>query len=147
MSPSIVDYLKMLVTLGALRHQLAIDYDLADNVRRFVRRLARQQGLSWLDPRLASTGCTRGGRCSGRSTSSSSWRARSRPSSRPRTLCSGSAGGCSNAKRTLIRLGVAILAVGAVLYLVLAFPDDARRVCRARCPNVGPLGLFVLLIR
>ena len=41
----IVGYLKMLVTLGALRHQLAVDYDLPDNVRRFVRRLARQQGL------------------------------------------------------------------------------------------------------
>ncbi len=52
MSPAIVGYLKMLVTLGALRHQLAVDYDLPDNVRRFVRRLARQQGLSWLDPRL-----------------------------------------------------------------------------------------------
>ena len=53
MAPSIVGYLKMLVTLGALRHRLAIDYDLPDNVRRFVRRLARQQGVSWLDPRLA----------------------------------------------------------------------------------------------
>ena len=39
MSPNIVGYLKMLVTLGALRHQLAIDYDLPDTVRRFVRRL------------------------------------------------------------------------------------------------------------
>ena len=42
----------MLVTLGAIRHQLAIDYDLPDTVRRFVRRLARQQGLALLDPRL-----------------------------------------------------------------------------------------------
>ena len=53
MSASIVGYLKMLVTLGAIRHQLAIDYDLPDTVRRFVRRLARQQGLALLDPRLA----------------------------------------------------------------------------------------------
>ena len=53
MSPNIVGYLKMLVTLGALRHQLAVDYDLPDTVRRFVRRLARQQSLSLLDPRLA----------------------------------------------------------------------------------------------
>ena len=41
----------MLVTLGTLRHQLSIEYDLQDNVRQFVRRLARQQGLAWLDPR------------------------------------------------------------------------------------------------
>ena len=37
-----------------------------------------------------------------------------------------------NAKRTLIRLGVAILGIGAVLYIVLADPDDARRVRASR---------------
>ena len=31
--------------------QLAVEYDLQENVRRFVRRLARQQGLALLDPR------------------------------------------------------------------------------------------------
>ena len=41
----------MLVTLGTLRHSLAVDYDLQENVRRFVRRLARQQGMALLDPR------------------------------------------------------------------------------------------------
>src|SRR4029077_15471454 len=51
MSSSIVASLKMLVTLGTLRHELAVDYDLPENVRRFVRRLARQQGIAWLDPR------------------------------------------------------------------------------------------------
>ena len=51
LSASIVGYLKMLVTLGTLRHQLAVDYDLPANVRHFVRRLARQQGVAWLDPR------------------------------------------------------------------------------------------------
>src|SRR4249920_2950659 len=40
MSSSIVGYLKMLVTLGTLRHSLAVEYDLQDNVRRFVKRLA-----------------------------------------------------------------------------------------------------------
>ena len=51
MSASIVGYLKMLVTLGTLRHSLAVDYDLQENVQRFVKRLARQQGLALLDPR------------------------------------------------------------------------------------------------
>ena len=60
MSSSIVAYLKMLVTLGTLRHQLAVEYDLPDNVRQFVRRLARQQGLALLDPRRSSTGSTPG---------------------------------------------------------------------------------------
>jgi hypothetical protein len=34
LSPSIVAYLKMLFTLGTLRHQLAPDYDLPQTVRR-----------------------------------------------------------------------------------------------------------------
>ena len=51
LSPSIVAYLKMLVTLGTLRHQLAVEYDLPVNVRNFIRRLARQQSLALLDPR------------------------------------------------------------------------------------------------
>jgi ubiquinone biosynthesis protein len=51
LSSSIVGYLKMLVTLGTLRHQLSVEYDLPANVRQFVRRLARQQGLAFLDPR------------------------------------------------------------------------------------------------
>ena len=43
MSSSIVGYFKMLVTLGTLRHELAVAYDLPSMVRRFVRGLARQQ--------------------------------------------------------------------------------------------------------
>ena len=43
MSSSIVGYLKMLVTLGTLRFQLSDDYDLAETVRSFVRKLARQR--------------------------------------------------------------------------------------------------------
>jgi predicted unusual protein kinase regulating ubiquinone biosynthesis (AarF/ABC1/UbiB family) len=39
LSQSLLAYLKMLVTLGTLRHQLATDYDLAATVQRFFRRL------------------------------------------------------------------------------------------------------------
>ena len=56
LSSSIVAYLKMLVTLGALRHQLAVHYDLAATVRRFVRKLARSRGRP---------GSTRGGPSTG----------------------------------------------------------------------------------
>ena len=51
LAPGVVAYLKMLVTLGALRHQLAPDYDLPSLARRFFVRLLQQQGASWLDPR------------------------------------------------------------------------------------------------
>ena len=53
LSPSILPYLKMLVTLGTLRHELAMSYDLAGQVRQFFSRQMRQQALSWFDPRLA----------------------------------------------------------------------------------------------
>ena len=33
----------------------------------------------------------------------------------------------SSARRALVRIGTAVLAVGAVLYLVMAYPDDTRR--------------------
>ena len=49
-----------------------------------------------------------------------------------------------NAKRTIVRLGVAVLLVGAALYLVLAFPDDARRVVPREMPLRGcNLGLLI----
>jgi ubiquinone biosynthesis protein len=51
MSQSIVAYLKMLVTLGTLRHQLAIDYDLSAVVRRFFERMMRRQLVEAVDPR------------------------------------------------------------------------------------------------
>ena len=44
LAPSVVAYLKMLVTLGALRHQLAPDYDLPSLVRRFFVRLLQRAG-------------------------------------------------------------------------------------------------------
>ena len=53
-----------------------------------------------------------------------------------------------SAKRTLIRLGVAILGIGALLYVVLAFPDDARRAVpreSARCRG-STSGLLLLLL-
>ena len=53
-SPGIVAYLKMLVMLGTIRHELAISYDLRANVRRFFTRYMRQRALALADPRLAS---------------------------------------------------------------------------------------------
>ena len=52
-----------------------------------------------------------------------------------------------SAKRTLIRLGVAILGIGALLYVVLAFPDDARRAVPREMPmSWVHLGLLLLLL-
>ena len=148
MSPSIVGYLKMLVTLGALRHQLAVDYDLPDNVRRFVRRLARQQGLSLARPAARRRPAVRGaGRVQARVRLPGVRGGQEPAIIEATSALFGFRNRMQNAKRTLIRLGVAILAVGAVLYVVLAFPDDTRRVM----PREGPypwvhLGLLILLL-
>ena len=53
LSPSLVAYLKMLVMLGTLRHQLAVEYDLPGDRESFFARLIRQQAIEWLDPRAA----------------------------------------------------------------------------------------------
>ena len=123
----------MLVTLGTLRHQLAVEYDLPDNVRHFVRRLARQQGIAWLDPRrtvdrlYAASGADA---------------ARARVRRVPRGPGAGHPRGrgvvvrvpprIQSVRRGLVPLGVGVLVVGVVLYVVLAYPR--------RDPPVAPAG-------
>jgi predicted unusual protein kinase regulating ubiquinone biosynthesis (AarF/ABC1/UbiB family) len=151
MSPSIVGYLKMLVTLGALRHQLAIDYDVADNVRRFVRRLARQKGLSWLDPRLT---LDRAYSVTGRVQRALDFveflEAQEPAILEAESALFGIRNRMRNARRTIVRFGVAVLGIGALLYLVLAYPDDTRRILPAEMPyqwvNLGLLIVLLILI-
>ena len=148
MSPSIVGYLKMLVTLGALRHQLAIEYDLPDTVRRFVRRLARQQGLALLDPRLAMDRLYAGGGQIQRALNFVDFLEAQEPAIiEAEALLFGFRRRMRSARRALVRIGVAVLTVGAVLYLVMAYPDDTRRMLPAGVQYAWvQLGLLVLLI-
>jgi predicted unusual protein kinase regulating ubiquinone biosynthesis (AarF/ABC1/UbiB family) len=148
LSPSIVAFLKMLTTLGTVRHQLVADYDLPAVARRFFARLIQQSGESWLDPRLAM------GRIYG-----ATYRMK-------RTLdflefveeqqpllatLSGLAHGVTRSltglKRRAITLGVAVLAVGAALYVTLARPDVARQVTPREVPfDLVHPALLVILI-
>jgi ubiquinone biosynthesis protein len=151
MSPSIVAYLKMLVTLGALRHQLAVDYDLPDTVRRFVRRLARQQAISLFDPRLAMDRLYEGGGQIQRARNFVEFLESQEPTIiEAEALLFGFRRRMQSARRALVRLGGAVLAIGAVLYLVMAYPDDTRRVLPAGVEytwvQVGLLTLLILLI-
>ena len=140
MSPTVVGYLKMLVTLGALRHQLAIDYDLPDTVRRFVRRLARQQGLTWLDPRLALDRLYAGSGRVQRALDFVEFLEAQEPAIlEAESSLFGFRNRMQSARRALVRLGGAALAIGALLYVVLAYPDDTRRMLPAGMPiHVGP---------
>ncbi len=151
MSPAIVSYFKMLVTLGALRHQLAVDYDLPDNVRRFVRRLARQQGLSWLDPRLMVDRLYAGtGRVQRALDFLEFVEAQEPAILEAESALFGFRDRMRNAKRTLVRIGVAIVGVGALLYVVLAFPNETRTVVPREMPlswvNLGLVILLLLLV-
>ena len=151
LSSSIVGYLKMLVTLGTLRHQLAVDYDLPENVRHFVRRLARQQGLAWLDPRRTLDRLYAGtGRLQRALDFVEFLEAQEPVILEAEASLFGFRRRMRSARRGLIRLGASVLAVGAVLYLVLVFPDDTRRILPREVPydwvNVGLLVVLLLLI-
>ncbi len=151
MSASIVGYLKMLVTLGTLRHQLAVDYDLQVNVRRFVRQWARQQGTSWLDPRRTLDRIYAG---TGRLQRALDFLEFVEGQESVLTEVTGSLLGYRNrirrVTRRIIAIGSAVLAVGAVLYLVLIFPDDTRRILPREMDytwvQLGILAVLLILI-
>ncbi|HYC06817.1 MAG TPA: AarF/UbiB family protein, partial [Candidatus Binatia bacterium] len=151
MSSSIVGYLKMLVTLGTLRHELAVDYDLSATVRRFARRLARQEGLAWLDPRRALDRLYAGSARVQRAIEFVEFLEAQEPAI---TEASNSLFGfrrrIRDARRRLVSLGISVLVVGALLYLVLVFPDDTRRMLPAGMQytwvHLGLLAVLVLLI-
>jgi ubiquinone biosynthesis protein len=156
MASSIVGYLKMLVTLGTLRHTLADDYDLQANVRRFVRRYARQQGTAWLDPRRTLDRLYAGaGRVQRALEFVEFLEAQESVILEATNSLFGFRRRVRNARRRLVSLAGSVLVVGALLYLVLAFPDDTRRILPADMPYsvvhfgllIGLLVLIAVLIR
>lgn len=148
MSPSIVGYLKMLVTLGTLRHALAVDYDLPSTVRRFVHRLARQQGIGWLDPRTALDRVYGGLNRIQRAMEFVEFLEAQEPVIlEAQSSLFGFRGRIRNARRRLVSLGVSILVIGGLLYAVLAFPDDTRRIVPREMPiSWVHIGLLVVLV-
>jgi len=151
MSPSIVAYLKMLVTLGALRHELAVAYDLPENVRRFVRRLARQQGMQWLDPRRSLDRVLAGVSRVQRAIEFVEFLEAQEPVIvEAQNSLFGFRRRIRNIRRRLVSLGLAILVVGGALYFVLADPDDTKKVIPSDLPypllHYGLLTILVILI-
>jgi ubiquinone biosynthesis protein len=151
MSPSIVGWLKMLVTLGALRHQLAVNYDLAENVRRFVRRLARQQGLALADPRQALDRLYSGAGQVKRALDFLEFlEGQESTIIEATSSLLGFRNRIGNAKRTIVRLGAGVLLVGGALYLLLQFRDEAEPAMPIQGSymwvNIGLLVLLLILI-
>jgi predicted unusual protein kinase regulating ubiquinone biosynthesis (AarF/ABC1/UbiB family) len=148
MSSSIVNYLKMLVTLGTLRFQLAAEYDLQETVRRFIRRLGRQQALALVDPRrsfdrlYAATGRIQ------RAVEFMEFLEAQQPVITEATSSLfGFRRRVRNARRRLISLGFSVLLVGGLLYVVLAFPTEVRASLPREMPYTWvQLGLLAILL-
>ncbi len=151
MSSSIVAYLKMQVTLGTLRHQLAAEYDLPENVRHFVRRLARQQGLALLDPRRSLDRLFAGVGQVQRALELVEFAESMQPVVLEATnTVFAFRGRMRSLKRRLVSLGVALVAVGGFLYVVLAFRDETQQMLPREVPypllHAGLLVLLVILV-
>jgi predicted unusual protein kinase regulating ubiquinone biosynthesis (AarF/ABC1/UbiB family) len=128
-SNSLVAYLKMLVTLGTIRHQLAVEYDLSITVRRFFTRLLRGQGATWLDPRRALDRAYTGVVQLRRAVEFVEFLEAQEPViTEAVNSLFGLRRRVRRARRRLVSLGVSVLFVGAALYFVLSDPDGTRRV-------------------
>jgi predicted unusual protein kinase regulating ubiquinone biosynthesis (AarF/ABC1/UbiB family) len=124
----IVAYFRMLVMLGTLRHQLATDYDLPAVARQFFGKLFRQQAQEMIDPRLAM------GRVYDTTTRVSRVIEFVEYLEELQPLIASVAGTYFGFQRSLqtlrrraIGIGLAIMAIGGLLYFTLADPDNARK--------------------
>jgi hypothetical protein len=148
LSGSIVAYLRMLVTLGALRHQLAVQYDVAPTVRRFFRIQLRREGLAWLDPRLGLERLQAGGVRLERALDFIEFLEDQEPLIRAASASFLSVQGrLRTVRRRLVRLGAAALLVFVGLYVVLADPDGTRSWLPSGVPySFVHLGLLAVLV-
>jgi predicted unusual protein kinase regulating ubiquinone biosynthesis (AarF/ABC1/UbiB family) len=151
MSQNLVSYLKMLVTLGTLRHQLAVDYDLTFTVRRYFARMMRRRAFRVLDPRQAFDRLYAGAVRMERAIEFLEFLESQQPAI---TAGVGSLFGIRrrmrSLRRRLVNLGAAILVVGGALYFVLAAPDETQRLMPTGMSysfvHVALLVVLVLLI-
>jgi len=148
LSPSIVPYLKMLVTLGALRHELAIHYDLATEVRRFFGRLLRKRAQQLLDPRTALDRAYGGFIRAQRALEFVEFLEQQQPTIAATTSSFlGFQRRARTAGRRLVGLLAAALLVGGLLYVVLADRKDTIAMLPPGVPYDGvQYGLLVLLV-
>jgi hypothetical protein len=151
LSQSLVAYLKMLVTLGTLRHELATDYDLPATARRFFGQLFRRQAAAWLDPRKVMDHLYAGSVKLQRAIEFVEYLEGQEPAITAGVdALFGLRNSVRRARRRVTMLGLSVLMVGAILYVVLADPDGTRRVLPADIPypfvHYTLLAVLVVLI-
>jgi hypothetical protein len=147
-SGNVVAYLRMLVTLGTLRHQLAARYDVVRTARRFFRRMMRQEAASWLDPRLSLERLD-----AARTRVQRALEFVDFVEAQEQVITAGTSSlfGVRNrlraARQRLVRLGATTLIVGAALYFVLADRGGTTRLLPAGVPyELAHAGLAVVLV-
>lgn len=148
LSANVLAYLRMLVMLGILRHQLARDYEVAPTAQRFFRNLTRQQTIEWLDPRLNLQRMQAGAERIGRAIEFVEFLETQEPAIRATTTSLvGIRARISAGRRRLVRLGMATLLVAAALYIVLADPEGTRSWLPTGLPYAWVHGgLLILLV-
>jgi predicted unusual protein kinase regulating ubiquinone biosynthesis (AarF/ABC1/UbiB family) len=148
---SLVAYLRMLVTLGTLRHQLARNYDLPRHVRRFFQRLIRQQSAALLDPRLTLSRLYAGGVHLQRAMDFLEFLEDQQPViAEAEATLFGVRARVRAVRQRLVSLGIATIIVAVVLYFVLADPTDTQKMVPAGTPytllHFGLVALLILLV-
>jgi ubiquinone biosynthesis protein len=148
LAQSVVAYLKMLVTIGALRHELATSYDLSRHVRRFFSRLMRQRAVSWFDPRLSLDHLYAARVRATRALEFLEFIEAQEPVIlEAESTLFGFRRRMRSIKQSLIRLGVATVSIGVVLYVILANRTDTERALPRELPYpVLQIGLTVVLV-
>ncbi|MBV9578977.1 MAG: AarF/ABC1/UbiB kinase family protein [Chloroflexi bacterium] len=151
LSGEIVAFLRMLVMLGSLRHQLATDYNLPAVARQFFGKLLRRRAEEWVDPRLAMSRVFEISQQVSRGLQFVEYLEQQQPLIESLV---GTYFGFQHSLRTLrdraIALGIGMLLIGGLLYYVLADPNDARSHSPSGLPfewvHLMLLGVLVLLI-
>jgi len=143
----IVAYLRMLLMLGALRHQLATDYDLPAVARQFFGKLLQRQVAEFVDPRLAMGRMYELTTRVNRAVEFVEYLEEQQPLI---ASLAGSYFGVQHSLQTLknraIGIGLAILLVGALLYFVLADPGTARDAYSLAPPLIPFESIHIILV-
>jgi predicted unusual protein kinase regulating ubiquinone biosynthesis (AarF/ABC1/UbiB family) len=149
LSGEIVAFLRMLVMLGTLRHQLATDYDLPAVARQFFGKLLQRQAAEFVDPRLAMARAFEVTTRVNRAVEFVEFLEGQQP------LIASLAGyyfgvqrSLQTLKRRAIGIGVGILLIGGLLYFTLADPKTAESYTPSVIPfeNVHLILLVILIL-
>lgn len=148
LAASVVSYLRMLVTLGMVRHQLLPEYDVVTTARRFFVRLMRRRVIGWLDPRSGFEHLHGAAARFERAMDFLEFLEDQQPLI---TDASASLFGVRDrvraARRGLVRLALATLVVGGALYLVLVDPQGTKSILPEGISyDWVHLGLVILLV-